>query len=90
LLQFFSLFSLSISIDRNPRQLLFYVFIVNFYILKDVEEPKKDRCVSQVGGEAREERWGINLAMKKHLELEIRTFQIPPKDATELRRLLVV
>jgi hypothetical protein len=30
---------------------------------------------SQVLGEAREEGWGINPAIKKHLELEIKTLQ---------------
>jgi hypothetical protein len=30
---------------------------------------------SQGAGEAREEGWGINPAMKRHLELEIKTLQ---------------
>jgi hypothetical protein len=33
---------------------------------------------SQVQGEAREEGWGINPVMKKHLELEIKTLQNTP------------
>jgi len=32
----------------------------------------------QVEGEAREEGWGINPVMKKHLELEIKTLQNTP------------
>jgi hypothetical protein len=42
---------------------------------------------SQVQGEAKE-GWGINPIMKKHLELEIKTLQNAPRDATKLRRLL--
>ncbi len=42
---------------------------------------------SQVPGEA-EEGWGINPAIKKHLELEIKTLQNAPRDAQKLRRLL--
>jgi hypothetical protein len=45
---------------------------------------------SQVGGEAREDGWGINPAMKRHLELEIRTLQNAPRDADKLRRLLEI
>jgi hypothetical protein len=45
---------------------------------------------SQVKGEAREEEWGINPAIKKHLELEIKTLQNAPRDADKLRRLLEV
>jgi hypothetical protein len=44
---------------------------------------------SQVQGEVRE-GWGINPAMKKHLELEIRTLQNAPRDADKLRRLLEI
>ena len=36
---------------------------------------------SQVTGEAREEGWGINPVMKRHLELEIKTLQNAPRDA---------
>ena len=43
---------------------------------------------SQGAGEAREEGWGINPAMKRHLELEIKTLQNAPRDADKLRRLL--
>ena len=45
---------------------------------------------SKVTGEPREEGWGINPAMKKHLELEIRTLQNAPRDADKLRRLLEI
>ena len=44
---------------------------------------------SQVGGEARE-GWGINPAMKRHLELEIKILQNAPRDADKLRKLLEV
>jgi hypothetical protein len=44
---------------------------------------------SQVPGEARE-GWGINPAVKRHLELEIRTLQNAPRDADKLRKLLEV
>ena len=45
---------------------------------------------SQVQGEAKEEGWGINPVMKRHLELEIKTLQNAPRDADKLRRLLEV
>jgi hypothetical protein len=45
---------------------------------------------SQVGGEAREEGWGINPVMKRHLESEIKTLQNAPRDADKLRKLLEV
>jgi hypothetical protein len=45
---------------------------------------------SQVQGEAREEGWGINPAMKRHLELEIKALQNAPRDADKLRRLLEI
>jgi hypothetical protein len=44
---------------------------------------------SQVTGEAKE-GWGINPAMKRHLELEIRTLQNAPRDAAKLRKLLEI
>ena len=44
---------------------------------------------SQVTGEARE-GWGINPAMKRHLELEIKTLQNASRDADKLRRLLEI
>jgi hypothetical protein len=34
---------------------------------------------SQVEGEAREEGWGINPVMKRHLELQIKTLQNAPR-----------
>ena len=43
---------------------------------------------SQVQGEAREEGWGINPAMKRHLELEMESLQNAPRDADKLRKLL--
>jgi hypothetical protein len=42
---------------------------------------------SQVTGEAKD-GWGLNIVMKKHLELEIKTLQNAPRDADKLRRLL--
>jgi hypothetical protein len=44
---------------------------------------------TQVPGEA-SEGWGINPAVKRHLELEIKTLQNAPRDADKLRRLLEV
>ena len=44
---------------------------------------------SRIEGEARE-GWGINPAMKRHLELEVKTLQNAPRDADKLRRLLEV
>ena len=43
---------------------------------------------SQVQGEAKEEGWGIDPIMKKHLQLEIKTLQNAPRDADKLRKLL--
>jgi hypothetical protein len=45
---------------------------------------------SQVGGEAKEEGGGINRALKRHLELEIKALQNAPRYADKLRRLLKV
>jgi hypothetical protein len=42
---------------------------------------------SRVPGEA-SEGWGINPAVKRHLELEIRILQNAPRDADKLRKLL--
>jgi hypothetical protein len=44
---------------------------------------------TQVPGEARE-GWGINPAVTRHLELEIRTLQNAPRDADRLRLILEV
>jgi hypothetical protein len=44
---------------------------------------------SQVPGGA-SEGWGINPAIKKHLELEIKTLQNAPRDADKLRKLLEI
>ena len=54
-----------------------------------IESSQRMLKVNSQGGEAREE-WGINPAMKRHLELEIRTLQNAPRDADKLRRLLEV
>jgi len=43
----------------------------------------------QVQGEAKE-GWGINPAIERHLELEIKTLQNAPRDANKLRKLLEV
>jgi hypothetical protein len=45
------------------------------------------RVNSRVQGEA-SEGWGINPAVKRHLELEIKTLQNAPRDADKLRKLL--
>ena len=45
---------------------------------------------SQGTGEAREEGWGINPVMKRHLELQIKTLQNAPRDVDKLRRLLEI
>jgi hypothetical protein len=45
---------------------------------------------SQVQGGEAKEGWGINSAMKRHLELEIKTLENVPRDADKLRRLLEV
>ena len=44
---------------------------------------------TQVPGEA-SEGWGINPAVQRHLELEIKTLQNAPRDAEKLRKLLEV
>jgi hypothetical protein len=44
---------------------------------------------SQVPREATE-GWGINPAIKKHLELEIKSLQNAPRDADKLRKLLEI
>jgi hypothetical protein len=43
---------------------------------------------SQVGDASK--GWGINPAVKKHLELEIKTLQNAPRDADKLRKLLEI
>ncbi len=45
---------------------------------------------SKVTGEAREEGWGINPVMKRHLELQIKNLQNAPRDAAKLRKLLEI
>ena len=44
---------------------------------------------SKVTGEPKD-GWGLNPVMKKHLELEIKTLQNAPRDATTLRKLLEI
>lgn len=44
---------------------------------------------THVPGEAKD-GWGINPALKRHLELEIETLQNAPRDADKLSRLLEV
>jgi hypothetical protein len=44
---------------------------------------------THVPGEAKE-GWGINPAIKRHLELEIKTLQNAPRDADKLRKLLEI
>jgi hypothetical protein len=44
---------------------------------------------SQVPGQA-SEGWGINSAVQRHLELEIKTLQNAPRDADKLRKLLEI
>jgi hypothetical protein len=54
-----------------------------------IESSQRMLKVNSQGGEAREE-WGINPAMKRHLELEIKTLQNAPRDADKLSQLLKV
>ncbi len=42
---------------------------------------------SKVTGEPKD-GWGLNIVIKKHLELEIKTLQNAPRDAAKLRKLL--
>jgi hypothetical protein len=57
-------------------------------IQKMIEASQRMIDVNSQVGEAREEGWGINPVMKKHLELEIKTLQNAPRDEEKLRRLL--
>ncbi len=54
-----------------------------------IEASQRMIAVNSKVGEARE-GWGINPAVKKHLELEIKTLQNAPRDADKLRRLLEI
>jgi len=54
-----------------------------------IEASQKMLDVNSQVGEAKEER-GINPAMKRHLELEIKTLENAPRDAGKLRKLLEV
>jgi hypothetical protein len=58
-------------------------------IQKMIEASQRMIDVNSQVGEARE-GWGINPAVKRHLELEIRTLQNAPRDADKLRKLLEV
>ncbi len=44
---------------------------------------------SKVTGEPKN-GWGLNIVIKKHLELEIKTLQNTPRDAARLRRLIEI
>jgi hypothetical protein len=44
---------------------------------------------SKVTGESKD-GWGLSPVMKKHLELEIKTLQNTPRDASKLRRILEI
>jgi hypothetical protein len=56
-------------------------------IQKMIDASQRMIAVNSQVGEAREGR-GINPAMKRHFELEIKTLQNAPRDAAKLRRLL--
>ncbi len=58
-------------------------------IQKMIEASQRMLDVNSQVGEAKE-GWGINPAMKRHLELEIKTLQNAPRDADKLRRLLEI
>ncbi len=51
-----------------------------------IDASQRTLDVSSQVGEAKE-GWGINPAMERHLELEIKTLQNAPRDANKLRRL---
>jgi hypothetical protein len=56
-------------------------------IQKMIDASQRMIDVNSRVGEA-SEGWGINPAVKRHLELEIRTLQNAPRDADKLRKLL--
>jgi hypothetical protein len=58
-------------------------------IQKMIDASQRMLDVNSQVGEAKE-GWGINPAMKRHLELEIKTLQNAPRDEGKLRRLLEV
>src|SRR5918996_4548889 len=58
-------------------------------IQKMIEASQRMIDVNSQVGEA-SEGWGINSAVKRHLELEIKTLQNTPRDADKLRQLLEV
>ena len=58
-------------------------------IQKMIEASQRIIDVNSQVGEA-SEGWGINPAVKRHLELEIKTLQNAPRDADKLRRLLEI
>jgi methyl coenzyme M reductase beta subunit len=57
-------------------------------IQKMIEASQRMIAVNNQGAGEPREGWGINPAMKRHLELEIKTLQNAPRDAEKLRRLL--
>jgi hypothetical protein len=54
-----------------------------------IDASQRMLTINGQGGEAKD-GGGMNPVMKKHLELEIKTFQNAPRDADKLRRLLQV
>ena len=56
-------------------------------IQKMIDASQRMLDVNSQVGEAGE-GWGINPAMKRHLELEIKTLQNAPRDADKFRKLL--
>jgi hypothetical protein len=64
----------------NPI-LLFSYLVFSIYdstevaIQKIIESSQRMLKVNSQGGEEAREEWGINPAMKRHLELEIKTLQ---------------
>jgi hypothetical protein len=57
-------------------------------IQKMIEASQRMLKVNSQGAGEASEGWGINPAMKRHLELEIKTLQNAPRDADKLRLLL--
>jgi hypothetical protein len=57
-------------------------------IQKMIEASQRMIDVNSQVGEAKE-GWGINPAVKRHLELEIKTLRNAPRDADKLRRLIL-
>jgi hypothetical protein len=79
--------ALDSSSCRSSRA--FVLFLLDFYIPKNVKETKNDRCAKSSTRRSKR-RMGNYPLMKIHLELEIRTLQNAPRDADKLRRLLEI